>query len=138
MLMPILHIGSSRESCGRGAYSERRVEGRRAVQARGRMRIFLHLWTSNHAARSTCSYLDLLFIVSHKIKISRSLNTLFRLCTHTHTHITLHHKVSPMSYLCNPATPVSITNIYKCLVSTFGYLYIRSVSWRIGHRQIST
>src|SRR5882762_3721245 len=52
--------------------------------------------------------------------------------------VTLHHKVSPMSYLRNPATPVSITNIYKCLVSTFGYLYIRSVSWRIGHRRIST
>ena len=52
--------------------------------------------------------------------------------------VTLHHKVSPMSYLRNPATPVSITNMYKCLVSTFGYLYIRSVSWRIGHRQIST
>src|SRR5882762_11973291 len=44
-----------------------------------------------------------------------------------HIAVTVHHKFSPMSYLCNPATPVSITNMYKCFVSTFGYLYIRSV-----------
>ena len=40
---------------------------------------------------------------------------------------TLHHKVSPTSYLHNTATPVLITNKYKCFIVQLGMSCIVSI-----------
>ena len=48
------------------------------------------------------------------------------------TVITLLHKVSPTSYLCNTATPVSITNKYKCFIARLSKSHTASVWGQTG------